>query len=220
MPTDHVCFTPKTRILTPIGERQVDVLRPGDLVETLDNGPQPIRWIGQRVRRFPAGPHRHKPILIKAGSLGKDTPRCDLEVSPQHRMLIGGPLVEEVCGAPEVLVLAKGLVGLPGIRSMNGKRQAGYISVLLDRHQVLIAEGAPSESFYPEPTALIMIGMRMRNEILSLFPNLLEDSATYGRTARPVLRFAHARALVSQSLVRKLPIVATCNGYAGLQRTG
>lgn len=41
-----VCFTAGTMIATPDGERAIETLKVGDLVETLDNGPQAIRWIG------------------------------------------------------------------------------------------------------------------------------------------------------------------------------
>ena len=43
-----ICFTAGTRILTPHGPRPVEDLRPGDLVITRDNGPQPLRWTGRR----------------------------------------------------------------------------------------------------------------------------------------------------------------------------
>ena len=45
-----ICFTQGTAILTPSGERRIETLRAGDLVVTLDNGPQPVRWIGHKNR--------------------------------------------------------------------------------------------------------------------------------------------------------------------------
>ncbi|KIC34795.1 LamG-like jellyroll fold domain-containing protein [Leisingera sp. ANG-S5] len=46
--TGVVCFTAGTAIRTPQGDQLVETLRPGDLVFTLDNGPQPTCWIGTR----------------------------------------------------------------------------------------------------------------------------------------------------------------------------
>ncbi len=43
------CFVAGTMIATPSGPRAVEDLRPGDLVETLDHGPRPLRWVGDRV---------------------------------------------------------------------------------------------------------------------------------------------------------------------------
>ncbi|MEM7366830.1 MAG: choice-of-anchor L domain-containing protein, partial [Pseudomonadota bacterium] len=42
------CFVAGTRIRTPDGERLVEELAPGDLVETMDSGSQPLKWVGRR----------------------------------------------------------------------------------------------------------------------------------------------------------------------------
>jgi hypothetical protein len=58
-----LCFARGTRIAVPGGSRAVEALRPGDLVETLDRGPQPVVWTGPMVeaargRRAPCGDPR------------------------------------------------------------------------------------------------------------------------------------------------------------------
>ena len=42
------CFVADTLIRTPNGDVPVETLAPGDLVETVDEGAQPLRWIGMR----------------------------------------------------------------------------------------------------------------------------------------------------------------------------
>src|SRR5690606_10067276 len=42
------CFVAGTLIETTKGPCAVQNLVPGDLVETLDDGPRPVRWIGRR----------------------------------------------------------------------------------------------------------------------------------------------------------------------------
>jgi len=194
-----VCYMPGALILTPSGERPVETLAPGDEVVTLDRGPRTIRWIGHTVHRFPPGPDKQKPIEIKAGSLGAGLPRRCLTVSPQHRLLFAHRHVKDLFGVPEVLALAKGLTGLPHVRAMNGKRRATYISMLCDRHEVILAEGAWSESFYPGPTALGMIDPRARRRIEALFPALRQDPQNgYGPTARRVLTRRETELLVAR----------------------
>ena len=39
------CYAPGTMIDTPDGPRAVETLQVGDLVMTLDHGPQSIRWV-------------------------------------------------------------------------------------------------------------------------------------------------------------------------------
>lgn len=42
------CFAAGTMIRTPAGDVAIETLRVGELVMTLDGGPQPVRWIGSR----------------------------------------------------------------------------------------------------------------------------------------------------------------------------
>ena len=158
--TGVVCFAAGTLIATPNGEARVEDLRHGDLVLTLDHGAQPIVWTGATARRWSAAPHPDKPVLFKAGSLGQGMPARDLILSPQHRVLLAGP------DDPEgVLAPAKGLLGLPGVRRMSGCRSVTYHHILLDRHQVLISDGAPTESLYPGVMALRMLAPALRAEV-------------------------------------------------------
>lgn len=194
-----VCYCPGTLIRTASGHSPVESLKPGDLVLTLDQGLQPIRWIGQTRHCYPPGPHDRKPIEFKPDSLGPGVPRRRLIVSPQHRLLVRGCEVEALCGVSEVLALAKALVGLDHVRAMNGKREATFFSVLLENHQVLVAEGALSESFYPGPTALRMILPEHRTAIETLFPGVRENPVSgYGPTARRVLTRAETERLAQR----------------------
>ncbi|MEM9063561.1 MAG: Hint domain-containing protein [Pseudomonadota bacterium] len=193
-----VCYVPGTAILTSRGEVPVERLEVGDLLITADHGPQPILRIARTDHVFEDGPHRHKPIEIKPGSLGQRTPKRRLVVSPQHRVLFGGGTVERMFGTGEVLALAKGLVGLDHVRAMNGKRSVSYYSLLCARHEIITAEGAASETFYPDANALRMIGPAARREVEVLFPRLAADPASYGKPARRVLTRKETEQLVTE----------------------
>lgn len=153
-PEGSVCFATGTLIDTPAGPVPVEQLAPGDVVMTRDHGPMPILWVGQSRMTWPGSSKKALPILIAAGALGAGLPRRDLVVSPQHKMLVAGPAVVKMHGRPEVLVPARGLTGLPGVREMTGKRDVTYFHVLLSEHAILVAEGSFSESFYPGLQAL------------------------------------------------------------------
>lgn len=140
--TGVICFGKGTLIGTPDGERPVEDLAEGDLVVTVDRGAQPVEWIGMTHHVWDSAPAPTKPIIFPAGSLGAGLPRRDLVVSPQHRMLVHGT-------GGDALAAARGLVGMNGIRQMNGRRKQTYVHVLLPHHEIVLAEGAPSESFFP-----------------------------------------------------------------------
>lgn len=185
------CFVPGTLIATPDGETPVEDLRVGDLVLKQDHGPQPLRWIGWREVDFtdPTNTRadRDKPILIGEGSLGGGLPKRDLIVSPQHRMLLSGEAVRATCGSDEALGLAKGLTERKGVREMRGKRHVTDIALLLDRHEIIFAEGAPTESFRPGPVAMEGFDKKTRAQVYAIYPGILRDPRQgLGPTARPV----------------------------------
>ena len=191
-----VCFAGGTLIDTPEGPVSVETLRVGDLVTCADGSPRVLRWIGQSDHHFDKEPHRHKPILIPEGSLGGAGPARDLIVSPQHRIVLAGPVVQRMFATAEVLVAARWLTGLPAVRVMQGRRWVSYFSLLLDQHDVLTANGCRAESFYPGATALRMIRSDWKYRIQQLFPALIEDPATgYGPPARRILTRNEATAL-------------------------
>lgn len=195
--SEVVCFTPGARIATPGGEVPVEAIRVGDRVTTMDNGPQPVRWIGRRRiagRALAAAPHL-KPVLIRAGSLGN---RRDLLVSPQHRMLIHGGTADAAGGWPQTLIRAKHLAEICDgrWRFARGKTAVDYIHLMFDAHQIIFAEGAATESFYPGPMALNGLGRSARREPFEIFPDLrgfvrqpgAMPANPFGATARPVAR--------------------------------
>jgi hypothetical protein len=176
------CFTPGTAIATPRGEILVEDLIVGDKIITRDNGIQEIRWIGAKrmdARVFANNPHL-QPVLVQKGSLGFGLPERDMLVSPNHRMLVNNDRVALYFEENEVLVAAKHLVnpteGVQPIHSMG----TTYIHFMFDRHEVVLANGAWTESFQPGDYSLNGIGNAQRTEIFELFPEL---SGSEGREA-------------------------------------
>lgn len=170
------CFTAGVRLATAKGQRPVEKLAVGDLVETADHGLQPVRWIGLRTLDavdLAANPGL-RPIRIRKGALGDRLPRRDLLVSPQHRMMVRSTVAQALFGADEVLVAAKHLLGLEGVETADDLAEVTYVHVLFDRHEVVYAEGAQSESLYTGEQALRAVGDRARAEIFALFPELAD----------------------------------------------
>lgn len=162
----------------------IEELRVGDLVCTLDNGPQLIRWIGRRdLGRHDLTANAHlRPVLIKRGVLGAER---DLLVSQQHGILM----------ADQTLVRAKFLAEAKGnpVRIANGRRSVTYIHLLFDEHQIIFAENTRSESLYPGKMAFAAMGVAAQTELRELFPDLNPVSLQmpelwYGTSARTYLK--------------------------------
>lgn len=190
------CFTSGTRIVTPKGEVPVDQLKVGDQVFTRDNGMQEIRWIGKKTLSsavLKALPHL-QPILVKADSLGAGVPSRDLMLSPNHRLLMLGQQVDMLFNEPEVFSAAKHLTRVEGIdRAMV--EGITYWHILFDRHEVILSNGAWSESFQPGDYSLKGVGDAQRKEIEQLFPQLVGNGIHAFDTARLSLRKYEAELL-------------------------
>lgn len=192
-----ICFTPGTMIATPEGPRPVEALRPGARVATRDDGPQEVLWMGQRRMsgaRLYTLPHL-RPIRIRAGAFGLDEPERDLLVSPQHRMLVRGPAAQALFNESEVLVQASDLINGRSVRVEPGLPEVHYIHLLLERHQVIWANGLATESFHPASTALELIAEDQRAGLLEILPGVAEDPLSYGAYARRALSAPEATIL-------------------------
>ncbi|MEC7760449.1 MAG: Hint domain-containing protein [Pseudomonadota bacterium] len=160
-----VCFAAGTMIDTPSGPVAAERLRPGDLVRTLDHGAQALRWTGARQVTLGRFANRNRPVAFAPGSLGGGWPRRTLVVSPQHRVLLRGRAVRRDFGVEEVLAPALGLTNLPGARVLQGRREVTYVHLLLARHEVLMADGAPCESLHLGPMARRALGKAVPRDI-------------------------------------------------------
>lgn len=182
-----ICFTPSTRIATPFGLVAVEDLKVGDLVVTRDHGLQPIRWTEGRV--VPAV-DRFAPVRIRKNVLAGQ--ERDLLVSPQHRVLFQGYRAELLFGESEVLVSAKHLIDGLDV-TQDEQNMVTYIHIMFDRHEVIYAEGAATESFHPGDIGMSAVGDEAREELFAIFPELRADQTAYGNTARRCLRSHEAK---------------------------
>jgi hypothetical protein len=196
-PAICICFTPGTMIMTPEGQRPVESLRPGDRVITRDNGIQTICWTGAKtldaaeLRRAP----QLRPILIRAGALGHGMPERDMLVSPNHRMLYMSEELPLIMSEYEVLVAAKHMTRLEGIERAQVPGVT-YLHLMCEKHEVILANGAWTESFQPGDWSMAGIENDQREELFALFPELREKAGLDAYVAsRPSLKRREAAIL-------------------------
>jgi Hint domain/GTA TIM-barrel-like domain len=132
------CYCRGTLILTDRGDVPVEQLRAGDLVRTLSGVLRPIVWLGHRridLARHPE-PRFAQPIRIRANAFADGMPRRDLLVSPDHAIHVDGRLIP-----------ARQLRNDASITREERLAEVRYFHVELDRHDILLAEGLPAESY-------------------------------------------------------------------------
>lgn len=206
----YVCFGSDTRIQTPLGPQKVVRLKPGDMVDTVDHGPQPIRWVAMR-RMGPLELRAHpevRPIRVRQGALGGGLPERDVLLSPQHKVLVRSRLAMQMFGTPEVLVAVRALMGVPGVEVAEDVGGVIYVHLLFDRHEVIIADGAPMESLFLGTGAREAVGDAALAEIRTILPDLVETMETgLGDPARPLTDPARAEVMGQTHVRRNVPLV-------------
>lgn len=186
-----ICFTPGTILATGRGPRPIEDLAPGDEVVTRDHGLQTIRWTGRTTvtAEGALAPIRIDPVLL-------DGANAPLLVSPMHRLMWSGPRAQMLFGEEEVLVSAQDLLGSPAARRVEGG-SVTYLHLMTECHELVYANGAPAETFYPDDAALAALSDEVRNRLFAQVPELRGDSGSFAGTARVCLRAHEARVLTA-----------------------
>lgn len=157
------CFVRGALIQTPQGAISVEALHVGDLVMTRDNGFQPLLWIGHsRIdgQALASDPRRY-PIRVRAGALGTGIPARDCYFSRQHRVL-----VTTMNDHDGVLIPVKDLIGQHGIELADDwQGSIDYFHMLFDMHEIVLSDGAQSESLLLTEYSLSLLGEAEKEEI-------------------------------------------------------
>ena len=199
--TPTACYVTGTLIRTMRSASVVDVavehLAIGDLVVTASGEHRPIKWIGHRgyAGRFANANPDALPICLKAGALADGVPARDLRVSPKHAMFLDGVLVPAEC-------LVNGVTIVKATRTET----VTYWHVELDSHDVLIAEGAPSESFVDDDSRGMFINAR---SFATLYPDAGRPEAIY---CAPRVEHGYALETIRGRLAQRA-------GIAGVERS-
>lgn len=171
---------------TPIGRVPINALNCGDLVSTLDNGAQPIRWICQRTV-----PTRglFQPLRLRAPFFGLQQ---DVLVAPEQRLVFENTEIEYLFGVESVLVEARHLANnINVIREPETVDSIQLFQLLFDNHEIINVAGCEMDSLFTGQLA-------SNPEILK--STLLADMEpstvpVHTEIARPLLRSYEAMAL-------------------------
>jgi collagen type I/II/III/V/XI/XXIV/XXVII alpha len=153
------CFVAGTRIAIPSGECAVETLEPGsEVVLGGAGGVAPVVWVGHRhvdCRRHPR-PEEVWPIRVAAHALGMNLPRRDLWLSPDHAVYVRDVLIP-------IRLLINGIT-----ITREPVNEVTYHHVELFQHDLLLAEGLPTESYLETGDRA---NFQNGGEVMRLFPN-------------------------------------------------
>ena len=197
---DYVtCFTTGALIRCVRDGAEVDVaverLAIGDTVVTASGAHRPVRWIGTRsyAARFVRNNPALLPIRFQAGCLADGVPARDLRVSPKHALFLDGVLIPAEC-----------LVNGATIIKEDEAHDFTYWHVELDSHDVLVAEGAPAESYLDDHNRGIF---HNAHSFQALYPDACRTEPAY---CAPRVEHGYALQRVRRRLAERagLPLAA------------
>ncbi len=131
------CFLPGTQITTPGGEVAVERLVVGANVLTHSGQVRTITWIGHGKALTPPGRRNAAtPVIIRKDALAPNVPNRDLRVTKGHSLYFN-----------TILIPAEFLVNHRSILWDDQAREVDVYHIELDAHDILLANGAPAESY-------------------------------------------------------------------------
>lgn len=174
VPTCATCLVRGALVTTEHGDIAVEKLVPGVRVLTQDNGFQDLIMVTSRVVQLTELQRNPKllPVRIAAGALGSGLPKRDLLVSRQHRMAIQSNIVRRMFASETALVAAIRLTELPGIYVDDTVEHVEYFHLIFKKHEVIFAEGTPTESFLVNLDTQKTLSKAQREEFAALFPEM------------------------------------------------
>lgn len=128
-----------TALLGPNGPRNVATLRPGELLQTFDHGPQAIASIeAVHFSIFKSTPPPETwPLALPRGSVRGAHYRT---LAPKQCLVIESDTAEEIFGDPFIIVPGTALEVLPGIERIRPSRERTLYRIQFDAPQLVLTD--------------------------------------------------------------------------------
>ncbi len=136
------CLLEGTMIATREGEKPVQDLGIGDLLETADGSYRPIKWIGRQTvsKQGASWEAEQRLVRINAGAIEDGVPSRDVWLTPAHGIYVAGYLINA-----DTLVNGRSIIS----EAPRGETYTVY-HVELEDHRVILANGLPVETLLVE----------------------------------------------------------------------
>jgi hypothetical protein len=136
-PIEAACYARGTMIQTNRGEVSIEELSIGDRVVTHSGKHKPIKWIGRGQALATRGRrHAATPVIVRKAAIADNVPLRDLRITKGHALFIDG-----------VLIPVEELINHRSIFWDDRAQEVQIYHIELETHDVLIANGAPAESY-------------------------------------------------------------------------
>jgi len=192
-------FAHGTLIQTDHSAVPVEDLLPGTLIQTRDEGLQPLLWVGSMTLLPHSGDPRVPPARltrITEGSVGIGRPSRDLVLGPYARLLRRNAACLSLFGTESAFAPATAFTDGVQIIELQPVSSVRVFHLLLDGQHVINANGVEVESYHPGRRDTVGVPPSLMRSFLDLFPHV-EDINGFGPMRVPRLSQDDIRALES-----------------------
>jgi len=169
------------------GLMAIEDILPGDEVETIDSGFQPVLWRGA-ITLVPSTSEQladiGKLIRVSQDSLGIGRPMSDLMLAPHARLLHKSPALQRVTGHDASFVPIADFVDGINIVELQPRTPVQAFQLGFDGHERFTVNGVEIDSQHPGARHELALRGDMLQLYLSLFPHK-ERLDQFGPLLRP-----------------------------------
>ncbi len=177
-------FSRGTLINTPRGRMAIEDLVPGMEVNTKDNGPLPVLWVGS-MTLIPQAPGidprscRMTRVMPEAFGLGR--PEANLMAGPGARIMSRPEGLRDSMAGDQMLTPACDLADGLNVIEITPQRPVSVYHICLSQHAIITAAGLEMESFHPGNAFERNMGQNALSLFMSMFPHITRPSE-FGNT--------------------------------------
>jgi hypothetical protein len=165
-------------VSTVQGPVAVEDLLPGMEIDTVDEGPQILMWIGA-MTLVPGSDEAQGPVgdgarllRLSADAFGQDRPSPDLVLGPRARLLYRHPRCREILGTSRAFAPARAFADGVSVVEVTPISPVRVFHLGFSGQQAFVANGMEVESQHPGLHAEAMMSPDMLELFLSLFPHV------------------------------------------------
>lgn len=190
-PMFHGGIVEGANVRTPCGPRRVEMVRPGDLIVTRDNGLQPVllAWSRRVTSAEMALSPELSPVRIRSRALGPMLPQQDFLLAQDQQVLVPGFRLQGKDDSQGRLVEAGVLADASDCVFVDRARESvTYYTFVFAQQQVFTVNGLPVDSFLPRKETIDPLDDVMREGLFQKFPKLKSRPTSYKRSSYKSLR--------------------------------
>ena len=161
-------------VSTTQGQIAVEDLEPGMMVNTVDQGPQMLKWVGSydmSAREVQAN-DRARLYRVTADAFGLNKPGQDIMLAPRAHILLRDAACKPMFGLDKAFAPIRAFEDGMNVVAVAPMSPVSLFNIAFDRQATINVNGMEVESYHPGPYGETLMDDEMMYALLRLFPHV------------------------------------------------